>query len=413
LLSGALALGVVSALFAARPFVAMADWSVYCLMTVLVVGASAASSRAVELTAALAAAVVATSYVGGVFANYASALLTGFPIAFDTLLVGFSNSRFPAQLQVLTVPLLPLVFHLAPKGFWRGCAAVVAATWWMCLIGSGSRTGWIAIVAVAFLVPFVGAEGRRWAKAQACFAAAGLLLWVVLFHLVPALLALPTALETDRFANFVSVSARWTLWRISVESALAHPLLGLGPMHFAYVNNGFGAHPHNFWLQLAAEWGLPVALALAGVAAVFFGRIARAVMVEADPARKPAGIALLASMGAWGIGTLADGYMVVPTSQMMSAIILMLATMWLRQSASVAQRSRAAGGHVAYLLAAFCAVALATLAVLPTTGFGRPTERELAWQPGRPGTDMLPRFWQQGWIGPGDDPTAREPARPR
>jgi O-antigen ligase len=64
-----------------------------------------------------------------------------------------------------------------------------------------------------------------------------------------------TVIESGRFSNFASVGSRWTLWRISMEAALAHPLLGIGPMHFAYVDNGEGAHPHNFWLQLAAEWG--------------------------------------------------------------------------------------------------------------------------------------------------------------
>ena len=39
-----------------------------------------------------------------------------------------------------------------------------------------------------------------------------------------------------------------------MEAMIANPLLGLGPAHFAYAYNGEGAHPHNFWLQLAAEW---------------------------------------------------------------------------------------------------------------------------------------------------------------
>jgi O-antigen ligase len=409
LLACMLGLGAMSALLAARPFVAGVDWSIYCLMAILVVGARSVSRRSVELTAAVVAGVVATSYVGGVLANYTSSLLLGFPIGAETLLVGFSNPRFPAQLQALTVPLLPLALQLAPKGFWRGCATVVSSMWWMCLIGSGSRTGWIAVGAVSLFVLFFGSEGRRWVKVQASLAGAGLLLWLMLFLVVPAALAVPTALETGRFSDFVSVSARWSLWRISLESALAHPLLGLGPMHFAYVNNGQGAHPHNFWLQLASEWGIPVAVALGCIAVAFFGRLVKFLRAEDDPARQAGGIALLASVATWGMGTLADGYMVVPTSQVMSTIVLMLAVMWLRQSAHVSAGSGESGRSAAgYLLAGLCLTALAVLAALPFTDFGRPTERELAWRAEHPGQAMWPRFWQQGWIGPNDDPTTRQ-----
>jgi hypothetical protein len=107
--------------------------------------ARAAQPSTVETTAALAGAIIPTAYVTGVVANYASALLLDFPVGAETLLVGFSNPRFPAQLQVLTIPLLPLAMQRAPSAFWRVCLGVVAALWWMCFIGSGSRTGWIAI----------------------------------------------------------------------------------------------------------------------------------------------------------------------------------------------------------------------------------------------------------------------------
>jgi O-antigen ligase len=256
-LAAALVVGLLSSTYALRPYLAAVEWSVYCLMALLVLSARAAQPSTVETTAALAGAIIPTAYVTGVVANYVSALLLDFPVGAETLLVGFANPRFPAQLQVLTIPLLPLAMQRAPSAFWRVCIGVVAALWWMCFIGSGSRTGWIAITFAAMAVSFFGAEGRRWLKWQLVFAVTGAMLWGLLFHGVPALLTVTAAPETGRFSDFSSVGARWKLWRISVESALAHPLLGLGPMHFAYVDNGDGAHPHNFWLQLAAEWGIP------------------------------------------------------------------------------------------------------------------------------------------------------------
>jgi O-antigen ligase len=276
----------------------------------------------------------------------------------------------------------------------------------MCFIGSGSRTGWIAVAMAAFIVMFLGSEGRRWLKAQLAFAACGALLWGLLFHLLPAALSVMTAPETGRFSNFTSISARWNLWRLSVESALAHPLLGLGPMHFAYINNGDGAHPHNFWLQVAAEWGIPAALLIVSVTVAFLLRLWRAVRAETDVAGQRVGVAVFTAVVAWFLGSLADGYMAVPTSQAMSTCVLMLAVMWLRLSSPTATMPLR-GRLIPTVSTVFCAIALTVLAVLPATEFGQPTQREQAWRAEHPGDWMWPRFWQQGWIGPNEDPSAR------
>jgi len=406
LLLAALALGLSSSTLAPRSYVAAVEWSVYCLMTLLVLSARASKPSTIETVAGLAGAIIPTAYVTGVMANYVSALLLDFPVGAETLLVGFSNPRFPAQLQVLTIPLLPLALQRASTTFWRVCVAIVAALWWMCFIGSGSRTGWIAITVAAMAMSFFGAEGRRWLKWQLLFAASGALLWGFLFHWLPALLSMTAAPETGRFSDFASVSARWKLWRISVESALERPFVGLGPMHFAYVDNGDGAHPHNFWLQLAAEWGIPAALLVGTVAVGFFARLWRAARVEADPTMKRVGPAIVAAVLAWGIGTLSDGYMVVPTSQAMSTVVLMLAVMWLRLSLPAAT-TPTFGRLAAIISTVFCAIALTVLAMLPATEFGQPTRREKSWRAEHPGELMWPRFWQQGWIGPTEDPTAR------
>ncbi len=283
----------------------------------------------------------------------------------------------------------------------------------MCLIGSGSRTGWIALASVSLFLLAFGGAGRRWITVQAGFAASGLVLWVLFFAVVPSLFDVSTTLETARFSNFASVASRRILWTLGVEAALQHPLFGIGPMHFAYFNNHEGAHPHNFWLQLARRMGHPAAMLLGCTAVVFFARLARDVSREGDQARQDVGLALLASVTAWGIGTLADGYMVVPTSQTTSTVVLMLAAMWLRQSETRQSVSTLATWIPRYLLVALCGVALTVLVALPFTRFGQPTEREFAWRAEHPGVPMWPRFWQQGWIGPEDDVTARDPGLQR
>jgi putative inorganic carbon (hco3(-)) transporter len=402
----ALTLGLLSALVAIRPLAAMADWAVYCTMAMLIIWARQSSARLFEMCTALVVAIVATAYTTGVVANYVSSLLLGIPVGAETLLVGFSNPRFPAQLQALTIPLIPLALRVAPAGFWRSALLGVAVLWWMCLVGSGSRTAWIALGAVALMIAFYGRVGLTWVRVQLALMACGLALWGLFFFALPSLLSLSTALESGRFSNFASMGSRWTLWRLSVEAAIANPWLGIGPMHFAYVDNGEGAHPHNFWLQLAAEWGLPATLLIGAVTIVFCVRLLRAVKTQQDERSKLVGVTIVAAVAAWGIGTLADGYMVVPTSQLMSTVVLMLAVMWLRQVQPVVESKPVlrASGRLMQLMGAG---ALVILVYLPFTPFGQPTSREMAWRSEKPGAFMWPRFWQQGWIGPDQDPTAR------
>jgi O-antigen ligase len=404
----ALAIGAVSAVLAPRPYVAALDWSIYSLTALVILCARAPGRSGFETLVALAAGIVPAAYVTGVLANYVSALLFGFPVGAETLLVGFANPRFPAQLQVLTIPLLPLALQRLQGRFWRACFGVVGGLWWMCFIGSGSRTGWIAIAASALVVAFLAEQGRRWLRWQALFGASGAMLWLLLFHLLPALLSVPTAPETGRFTNFASIGARWELWRLSIDAARAQPLLGLGPMHFAYVDNGLGAHPHNFWLRLAAEWGIPAMLLILSATLALLVGLWRRLHQDHDSASRNVGVALFAALIAWGVGTLSDGYMVVPTSQAMSAVVLMLAVMWLRLGWLVPARS----GHLQRVTsslasAALLAAALGLLAALPFTDFGQPMSREQTWRDENRGRTMWPRFWQQGWIGPDADSSAR------
>jgi ribosomal protein L11 methylase PrmA len=404
LLVAALALGLLSSALSARPYVAVVEWSVYCLMALLILSARATRPLMVETTAALIGSIVPAAYVTGVMANYVSALLLDFPVGAETLLVGFSNPRFPAQLQVLTIPLLPLALQRAPTTFWRVCLGIVAALWWMCFIGSGSRTGWIAILFAAVVIPFFGwgraavvemaisvcRDGRgavessflRTARATVVNGRAG---DRALFRLRIGRRALENCGE----------SASIRRWRIRFSASVRCTSL---------TSKTTAAHPHNFWLQLVAEWGIPATLLIGAAAA----RILRSPLAgnEAESTlearRRGHGCAVLA----WGIGTLSDGYMVIPTSQMMSTAVFMLAVMWLRLS-SPPHVPQLAGPYCPATCSRLCAVALSVLAVLPFTDFGQPTAREQTWRSERPGAVMWPRFWQQGWIGPDNDVTAR------
>lgn len=398
-------LGLLSALISERPAVALAEWGTLFLIGALVVTAVSCKSEVIARTTVLVACVISTAYLAGVAGNYISSLLLGLGLDGQTLLVGFSNPKFPAQLEALVAPLFALVVLRARNGFWRVSAYTIASLWWMLIVGSGSRTAWISLGCAAGVACLLGMEGFRWLRMQTMFAMAGVVLWIALFHVVPRALDLPAPIDHEGVFTLASLAPRWTLWELAISLAIAHPLTGVGPMHFAYDYNLIAAHPHNFWLQLAAEWGLPAALLTAAATMGLILRAALAVRREENPQSAAMGTALTTAVVVWIVGTQADGFMVVPTSQLASTILLMLTVSWLRsREPSSAVGIPTNGSKTARLYLFLSLVAVTVLAALPLTDFGKPTTREVAWRQTHSKDLLLPRFWQQGWIGPDQDP---------
>ncbi len=409
---GLAVMGVASSLLASRPSIALFELSLLMLVAVTVAAASPANALAVRAAASVFAVVVAASYVTGVVANIVSAWLVQMPIGRDTFLVGFSNPRFPAQLQALTLPLMPLALIAVRHRGARIGLGLAFALWWMCVIGSGSRTAWLALAVASVTLAFMGSSGRRWLAIQAPFAAAGALLYGLIFHVVAPWAGAETALETGRLTDSASIAARIELAKLALGMAAANPLLGVGPMHFAYVDNGLGAHPHNFFLQIAAEWGVPALLIVVALLVTLYWRTwqaARRVASDADGGLPAA--SLLAALTAWMVGIQFDGYMVVPTSQIASMVVLMLCVALVRlEPTPLASQAVASGdrrGPLAWATTLTAVLACIVLLALPLTPFGKPTQREMQWRQENPTAPFWPRFWQQGWIGPQSDPTAR------
>ena len=50
------------------------------------------------------------------------------------------------------------------------------------------------------------------------------------------------------------------MWKSTARAALDQPLTGIGPMDLVCTGSSDWGHPHNFPLQLAVEWGIPVAV---------------------------------------------------------------------------------------------------------------------------------------------------------
>jgi O-antigen ligase len=395
-LSLAVAFGLVSAPFAPRLDAAMIEWAIVTAIWTFALG-SGLKKSAVGLAAVILSTIPATAYVTGVAANYAFAIAVGWPIGAETLLAGFSNPRFPAQLQALTLPLFPLAWRQSERVLVRAPLAIVWALWWMCLFGSGSRTGWLPALAASLVVLVCGREGRTWLLVQAMSAAAGALLLWLAFFVVPSVFGIEAAHETGRLSSTASIHARLALWQAAIDMAWHFPLLGVGPMHFAYSYNGLAAHPHNWWLQVAAEWGVPALIAFAVAFVVSWRGLAAGIRARVGEGRScsPERTVVIGAFAAWSIGILFDGYMVAPTSQLLSAAILALVV------AELGEHRQSLGEPISRRLEAWIQRGLAlsalfVMASLPWSSLGDPEARETSWRRAHPGEALWPRLCEQG-----------------
>ena len=132
------------------------------------------------------------------------------------------------------------------------------------------------LMAVAMLVAPValGVRNAVWgtlAGAVILLPVAGLVsLAVVVGATAIAVLVEPALLQRFmRLMDLTSERARWEVWQSALAMIRDHPWLGVGPNHFATThpayagpNSGHLRDPHNVYLRVAAEWGVPAALAL-------------------------------------------------------------------------------------------------------------------------------------------------------
>jgi len=160
---------------------------------------------------------------------------------------------------------------------------------------SGSRMAWLYAVGLGALGAFVrwrigGPFGRRFGGA--------LIAVTVVYAVVATAIAASGALaalgltSAEQRASIgeagQSDAQRVWYWRVAAETARDHPLFGVGVGRFAgeglalamrsanAVPNAADAQAHNVFLQLAAECGIPLALAVLVALAVWLGRAARA-----------------------------------------------------------------------------------------------------------------------------------------
>lgn len=148
--------------------------------------------------------------------------------------------------------------------FLRTCRSILARTIWLAalasivytVIATYSRSGFLSLLAAVIVsLWYFGLKQRRYVLSIAV-----ILVAASLFALAPGRFAsrMHSIVDSSLDENG-SYESRRELLNRSIEAALRHPLVGLGPGQFAAVAGGWHV-AHNSYTELAAEAGSPALL---------------------------------------------------------------------------------------------------------------------------------------------------------
>jgi len=393
---GFIALGVVSAASAQIPLAAFAEVGLFVSLSALVMltaALTASQPRLMRQAARYGALLIAVAHVLSVMVRYAASLHLDEGVSTSVFMLGYANPRFASALYAVLMPFVAAIAVDRNEKFGLRCLAfAVLCMLWTINLGLGTRGIWFAfLLAIPASLALIRDKLMRYiVSALIASAVLGLLLYVAVTF---------NSMSDGGSAGAVSISqerlqtltSREVLWTLSWNAIIEHPLLGLGPMHFARLGSYVGAHPHNWPLQIAAEWGLPALGILLFV-------LIRAVMHFRSAGRSVSGVngaAVLSVAAGLGYG-LVDGNLVMPVSQTAVAVALGLAL------GSVSPSPTGATAGVLRTVATCAVISIAAAAVLvPCIESYQDQSRSIvSFRSTHPGEWLVPRLWEQGLLLP-------------
>lgn len=314
--------------------------------------------------------------------------------------LGYDNYRLLNHVQTAAIPLAALV-AIRPDGtrLLRAGARVALATWFALLIFSGGRGTEMGLAIGLGAAAWVSGRHILPGLRQLLFgAASGVLLYLAVYRGLPWLFGLPDPQSLlDRVRDGNSVFARLVLWKWAGGAILEAPWVGIGPMHLAQRWNDDAAHPHNVYLQVAAEWGLPmliVCLALIGRGLLRMVEAVRRSTVE--DSRKAEGAMLLVAGSAVLMDGGVSGNFVMPMSQMWIALVAGLGLAWLGRGA--ADRLVVTGRVFGSSCFALCALLSCWVLVDQKVEISDMSAHLKQVNTQFPSPRSNPRFWSHGWF---------------
>jgi hypothetical protein len=404
-------LGVLGSITAFAPRFAFCEVSLLFLLYMwsLVLAGEIADHGPATLHLVLQAlGAVSALYASQFAVAYFGSFSLGMPLDSGDFTSGFSNIRFFNHVQTSTLPLLILLCCLTPRvSKLRWLWLAVTTYWWMALFATTGRGTLLGVVA-GCIAGAVLARRRAvpYLRQVAVTAILGLFAYFFFLVVVPALLggegmsAFSYAVERTSASP---TSGRWPLWHLAIALIAEHPWLGVGPMHFAHYTGHLhiAAHPHDWLLQIAAEWGLPALLSL--LIAVAFG--VRALLrtgarIDPDDAgNQTIFAALLVGAVAILVDGLVSGIFVMPQSQLAIALYLGCAIGWQRTVGPAMPVAAPNGVRNAVGMACIVAAMAGVVAgAWPEAGARLRNEELTPAQQALNTGDQWPRLWKAGYF---------------
>ncbi|SHK36400.1 O-antigen ligase [Marinobacter antarcticus] len=233
----------------------------------------------------------------------------------------FVNVRIFAELQFLTLFVLPAAWLQMNSAGWRRFIGLTAMLWWGLLLFTGTRS---ALVALPFALLVLGlAAGRNtlgWLKVLAIQFAGGVLMFLFLRGGVAWYLN--TSLWGEGSMSFArgSSSGRLDIWAEAWGHFLQYPWLGNGPGGFACFTSELVAAPHNLFFQLLSEWGIFMTLLCLVLALLMFVALVRHLRSERHI--NPLEFSLFATLVATVAASMVEGMITGPLQQMLLVLVL-------------------------------------------------------------------------------------------
>lgn len=400
-----LILGVISSLMSDSPVHALREVLLLALLLLcaLCVAQELSADYAPRLTVVLGilgAGMALYTFKLGVI--WTTAIVTQSQPDSFALAPGFSNYRFLNHAQTVILPLLVLAAcrcSPARRWLWLAVAAFTACSL-LTLGGRGSVLG----LAAGLVTAIVLQRGRAgyFCKTFMLVALCGAVLWLFLCVWIPR------AAGLQPFGDLLQVVARSTgnemtsyrdvLWNRSLVYIAAHPWLGIGPAHFGRYafDLNIASHPHNWPLQIAAEWGIAALLCLLAVIGTAARQLFKAAKVL--DLKDSQNHLILTALIVTGVAILVDGLVsgliVMPVSQLLIALYIGCAAGWVQ---SLKPRLAVYPGRSTRLaVAAVLIISLAGLALGAAHDF--PGGKAGAAKPHPATTFPQPRFWDQEYF---------------
>ncbi len=312
-------------------------------------------------------------------------------------LFGFANVRFLAHYQLGLLPLLGWAVLYFRRPLLRALTGTLFVLWCSLLWYSLGRGAPLALITAMVLIAVIlRGRGLRFLALMAAGLLLGsLLAWI--FLQFPHWMGASELRAPTGHVMSTEDPARLFLWQRALESILEHPLLGIGPMHYAAVPNPIAAHPHNSLLQIGAEWGLPVLVLVLVLGTMGLWQWFRLLLREPKPRTATFRLAITLGLLSLAALSLVSGVIVMPLSQLLLTFFIALALgEWLMSKQDADADAAAAGMARGFtVLLALSSLAVHAIVTWPQIAYRLEHADYVLAQPK---AVHGPRFWVQGEV---------------